>query len=88
MKIKYHQQYWKNLQKLNKKLQQKACETVVKFARNPFDETLYNHSLHGKLYGYRSISVTGDIRIIFELLENGYKIVKIVNIGSHSQLYS
>lgn len=87
MKIYYHQQYQKSLQRLNEKLQRKACETMVKFTQNQFNETLYNHSLHGNLSGYRSISVTGNIRILFRYINGNIECVELLDIGTHSHLY-
>lgn len=68
------------------RLQKKVSEKIKLFVHNRFDETLNNHSLKGKFVDLRSISVTGDLRIIFRE-EKGYTIVIMLNIGSHSQLY-
>ena len=52
---------------------------------NPFDITLRNHALKGKYLGYRSIDVTGDVRLLYKQ-QNG-DIYIFAFIGTHSQLY-
>lgn len=56
------------------------------FLQDPYNPVLNNHSLHGKYVGYRSISVTGNLRIIYKFL--GKNTVLFVEIGTHSDLYS
>ena len=55
------------------------------FMLNPFDITLRNHALKGKYLGYRSIDVTGDVRLLYKQ-QNG-DIYIFAFIGTHSQLY-
>lgn len=86
MNIFYSKKFVKSFEKLPIKLQEKVSEKIGLFIQNRFDEVLNNHSLKGKFVGLRSISVTGDLRIIFKE-EKGYTIVIMLNIGSHSQLY-
>lgn len=86
MNIFYSKKFVKSFKKLPRKLQEKVSEKIKLFIHNRFDEKLNNHLLKGKFVGLRSISVTGDLRIIFEE-EKGYTIVIMLNIGSHSQLY-
>ena len=47
---------------------------------------LNNHALNGKHMGNRSISITGDTRIIYKFLDKD--IVLFSEIGAHSELYS
>ena len=49
-----------------------------------FDESLNNHKLSGKYADYRSINVTGDIRIAYKRVPDGFYLVAI---GTHSELY-
>lgn len=86
MNIFYSKKFVKSFEKLPMKLKKKVSEKIELFIQNRFDEALNNHSLKGGFVGLRSISVNGDLRIIFKE-EKGYTIVIMLNIGSHSQLY-
>ena len=54
------------------------------FLEDEFNPVLNNHSLRGKYQGYRSINITGDIRVIYK---KEREIVIFVTIGNHSELY-
>lgn len=45
---------------------------------------LHDHALSGKLKSRRAFSVSGDIRVIYEELEEAYV---FLDIGTHSQVY-
>ncbi|MBF0520383.1 MAG: type II toxin-antitoxin system mRNA interferase toxin, RelE/StbE family [Nitrospirae bacterium] len=51
---------------------------------NPFTPSLKTHPLTGSLKGKYACSVTKDIRIIFELLDDT---VHLLNVGSHDEVY-
>lgn len=51
---------------------------------NEFDPLLNNHALGGKYAGFRSINITGDLRVLYK--KNG-EFVIFVKIDSHSNLY-
>ena len=86
MKISYTKRFEKHYKKLSQKFKDKTLFAIGKFSKNPRDPVLYNHALQGKLEGFRSISVTGDIRIIFREYDE-YVLVVMIDIGTHSQLY-
>lgn len=54
------------------------------FVINPNDPLLKDHALIGKLKGYRSFSITGDIRVIYFVYKNT---AYFVDIGTHNQVY-
>ena len=54
------------------------------FTINPKDPQLKDHALGGKMKGFRSFSITGDIRVIYYIFNN---IAYFVDIGSHNQVY-
>jgi addiction module RelE/StbE family toxin len=87
MRFYYNPKYSKNLAKLDQKIRRKVYETLFAFIKNPFNPILRNHQLHGEMKIYRSIAVTGDIRILFQPINNNYQKIYVVDIGSHSQLY-
>lgn len=65
-------------------IHKKFNERVRKFAENPGDLILRDHSLGGKLRGYRAFSIAGDIRVVYYIFgDTAY----FVNIGTHNQVY-
>ena len=82
MQIKYHKNFTKSFKKLTPSLKNKTKKII----NNPKDKTIKNHKLTGKLNNKRAISVTGDVRIIFEQYNN-YILVIFLDIGSHNQVY-
>lgn len=87
MQIRYHKNFEKRFIRLSPHLKQKVLLTVEKFSKNPFEKTLYNHPLTGKLTGKRAIAVTRSIRIIFEEYER-YTLVIMLDCGTHPQVYN
>jgi addiction module RelE/StbE family toxin len=86
MDLHYHKNFTKAFLKLPKKMREKVKETIDIFQKDPHKSELDNHALHGKLTGKRSISVGGDMRIIF-VEENNYESVELHDVGTHNQVY-
>ena len=86
MKIVFHKNFEKRYKKLSNNIKQKVKEKNILFEKDPYNLVLNNHALNGKHMGYRSISITGDIRIIYKFLDKD--IVLFSEIGTHSELYS
>lgn len=87
MKIDFHPNFRRAYKKRilnNQKLVEKVKERVKIFQENPQNPLLRDHALAGSKFKYRSFSITGDIRIIYEQQDN-----KIVfhDIGTHNQVY-
>jgi addiction module RelE/StbE family toxin len=85
MDIVYHKSFKKQYEKLSKKIKEDFVERLKLFEIDPFDPILNNHKLHGELKNTRSINVSGDIRAIYEELDENS--VLFFMIGSHSDLY-
>ena len=85
MKIIFHKNFERKYKKLPESIKEKFRDRRDIFLENSFDPILNNHALTGKYFGYRSIDVTGDVRVIFGQVEK--EVAKFVNIGTHSQLY-
>lgn len=88
MKIKYHPRFKKNYKNRiapNKKLILKTSERIALFQNNHTAPLLKNHALTGAKRGLRSFSVTGNIHIVYQPLENNEVI--FFDIGSHNQVY-
>lgn len=86
MEFKFHRHFKKSFDKMPLNIQNKIEQTLRVFAENPFHQKLKNHILSGNLQDKKAISVTGDIRIIFEEFDN-YTLVLFLEVGSHSQVY-
>lgn len=86
MKIVFHKNFDKKFKKLPKHIKIKAIKVIASFAKNPLSKPLNNHKLNGKLSDKRSISVTDNIRIVFEE-QSDYILVLMLDIGTHSQVY-
>jgi len=89
--IRLHKNFKKRYQKFNKSQKNKFKERRNLFLRDEFDPILNNHALGGKYTGYRSINITGDIRVLYKRsfsADMGERDVAIfVTIDSHSNLY-
>ena len=66
------------------KIQEKFIERMRLFVTDPFDQQLRNHALSGEYIGLRSIDITGDIRAVYELINDT---AVFITIGTHAQLY-
>jgi addiction module RelE/StbE family toxin len=84
MTIRLHKNFKKQFNKLTEPQKRKFRERRDIFLRDEFSPILNNHALKGKYQGYRSINISGDLRIIYiENLGNAL----FIAIGSHSKLY-
>ena len=86
MKIKYHKKFEKQFKKLSLKDKNRVIEVVEIFINNPHDKRLLNHSLKGRLLGKKAISLSSDLRIIFEEFDN-YTLVIFLDLGTHNRVY-
>lgn len=84
MRIKLHKDFLKQYQRLRENEKKKFKERRDLFLQDEFNPILNNHSLKGKYLGYRSINVTGDLRVIFRKTNQE---VIFVALDSHSNLY-
>ena len=84
MNIKFHRNFKKALQKQPNSIKDKFFECLNIFVEDQFSYQLNNHALSGKFKGWRSINVTGDLRVHYR--EDGSTII-FLDIGTHAQLY-
>lgn len=87
LRIKYHKQFSKNFKKRiasNPKLVVQFKIRLDLFIENPNDLMLKDHKLTGKRSTYRAFSVTGDIRVVYRILD---KDLWLYDIGTHNQVY-
>jgi addiction module RelE/StbE family toxin len=62
-----------------------VLDTLDLFVTDPFNGELRNHELGGKLSGIRSISIGGDLRLHYKVIDGD--VVLFVAVGTHDQLY-
>lgn len=87
MQIKYHKEFIKNYKKRitpHPKLVSQFQKQLSKFIQNANDPILKDHKLVGKKLGFRAFSVTGDIRVVYKLINSD---LWLYDIGSHNQVY-
>ena len=77
--------YDKKLKKLDKKISRALDERLELFMREPFHPLLDNHALSGDREGERSFNVTGDWRLIFEVVDADT--IRLFDFGTHPYLY-
>ncbi len=83
--IIFHRDFEKKYIKLSQKDKQRIKERIRIFKEDIFNPILNNHPLEGKYKGYRSINITGDLRIIYKL--QNINVIIFVAINNHSNLY-
>jgi addiction module RelE/StbE family toxin len=62
-----------------------VLDAIDLFIDKPFQEDFRNHALKGEWLGYRSISVGGDLRLHFKMIDD--ETAYFVAVGNHKQLY-
>ena len=85
MTIRYSKKFRKQYKKLTPKLQQKTTDLIRLWSQNPNDDSLRLHKLSGKMSRFHSIDITGDLRALYEIIDNEVYLYQMV--GTHSQLY-
>ncbi len=86
MRFLFHANFKKEYNKLRSREQRKCDERIELFEKDPYAVVLKNHPLHGTYKGFRSICISGDIRAVYELIDDD--LVYFIAIGNHSDLYS
>lgn len=87
MKIEYSRRFKKNYQKRiaqNSKLKKQFKKRLKLFLNSTDYPLVRDHALTGELSGFRSFSITGDIRLIYQITKNS---LVFYDIGTHNQLY-
>jgi addiction module RelE/StbE family toxin len=86
MRIFLHKNFKKKYKNLRPSEKERFKERRDLFIQNPFSQILNNHQLRGEYKGYRSINITGDLRVLYEPLDD--ETVLFITIDTHSNLYS
>ena len=80
----FHRSYKKRIAESPKLIEQMK-ERISLFQNNPQHPLLRDHKLKGSMGEFRAFWITGDIRIVYEEIEQG-KVV-FYDIGTHNQVY-
>jgi len=86
MRITTTKKFDKKLKKQSVKIQKEFIKRVTFFIQDKYHPFLKTHKLSGKLQDLWSFNLSGDIRIIFDMVEDD--VAMLVDTGSHSDLYS
>lgn len=89
MKIEFSRQFRKAVKNLKQSQVRQLKQRLSLFQKQPNHSQLNNHALHGKLKGFYSINITGDIRAVYciEKSKKSKTVIKFDYLGTHSQLY-
>ena len=85
MEIRYHKRFLKAFPSLPPKIQNKFYKRLELFQIKPFHPLLNNHSVDSAYPNWRSINITGDVRALYEMLDQNTAV--FMKIGTHSELY-
>lgn len=86
IEIDYSRYFDREFKKVPLKIKVAFRKRLELFIQDQFHSILNNHSLKGRLSGYRSINITGNWRAIYSVDKNGKKVIFEI-LGTHSQLY-
>lgn len=84
MNITFHKSFKKAFKKQPKNIQDKFFECLDIFVEDQFSYQLNNYALGGDFKGWRSINISGDVRVHYREVEQG---IVLMDIGTHAQLY-
>ncbi len=81
---------FKRTAKRDKRLREAVEETLRLLAHDPFAPRLASHKLKGKLSGSWACTVTYDLRIIFDFVEeeeSDLDAILLMGVGTHDEVY-
>lgn len=88
MKIRWDKRFKRTYRKKISKsqnLKQKFWDAITLFSQYPFDKKLRTHKLSGELARCWAFSISYDLRIVFEFIDNDT--VLLIDIGTHGDVY-
>lgn len=85
IKIEYTKKFRKQYSKLTPKVRNQFKNRQRMWLRDPYNTQLHLHMLTGEYAGLYSMNITGDIRALYEKIDDIYVIFGFI--GTHSQLY-
>lgn len=85
MRIRFSKRFRKQYQRLPTPVQAAAQRRLRLWQEDPMNSLLRVHRLEGRMSRFFSINITGDIRALYEIVDDEVYIFEMI--GSHSQLY-
>lgn len=88
VKILFARKFLKNFRKRiapNRKLSRRYDERVKIFLTDSRSPVLKDHPLAGDKRDFRAFWITGDVRVIYYLMDQNA--VLFIDVGSHNQVY-
>lgn len=85
IKIKYSKRFQKQYAKLSPKLRDQFKTRQRLWLNDPYNTQLHLHMLTAEYAGLYSINISGDIRALYEKIDDTYVVFGFI--GTHSQLY-
>lgn len=85
IRIEYTKKFSKQYARLNPKLRTRFKQRQRLWLDDPYNPQLHLHMLSGEYVGLYSINITGDIRALYQKIDDTYVIFGFI--GTHSQLY-
>jgi addiction module RelE/StbE family toxin len=85
MKLRFKKKFQKRIIKMPHEIQNRVKSVLKILVETPYNESLRRHQLKGKLRGFETINVGGDIRLLIFSATN--EIVDVIDVGSHSYFY-
>jgi len=85
MNFVFHKTFKNKLKKISPKDKDHLKGRLAIFLKDHYHPVLNNHALNSKYEGCRSINVTGSLRAVYILKEDG--IALFVDIDNHPNLY-
>ena len=85
MIILFHRHFRRRYKKLSDKTRNYFQERLKLFIEDQLHPLLENHALQGEWKGFRSINITGDIRVIYKAIDA--QSVEFVLISTHHDFY-
>jgi addiction module RelE/StbE family toxin len=86
MNVRYSRQFTSSYRKISPADRMAVIHAVELFQENPFDPSLNNHALAGRMTGRRAISVGHDLRVVFTE-RGGHQDVTLLDVGTHASVY-
>ena len=86
--LNYHQKFLKSYSKRikpNQKLNFIFHQRLEQFCLDPHCPQLHNHQLIGKFKDFSSFSINGDLRVIYQWIDQDT--ILLLDVGSHNQVY-
>jgi addiction module RelE/StbE family toxin len=84
MVVRTSKKFDKKFVRLTQSIQEVCLDRIDLYMEDSRHPLLHNHSLLGEYSGLRSINITGDYRLIFEIIDA--ETIQLVDLDTHHNL--